>query len=110
MEIASSLSLMNFVSALDVQHIARSFFGTLTQDRTLCQVDFDVDQKTGFFPSKPLPRLPEQFAVWEHAMSSAQGNLSLGDDESPAALAKRSYGERWRATVRSVSARPRLPL
>jgi hypothetical protein len=103
MEIGSSLSLMSFVGALDVRHITRSLFGTFAQDRALCQVDFDVDQKTGFFPSNPLPKLPEHFAVWEQALTNAQGNISHCDDESPEAVAKRPYAQQWRANVRSVS-------
>ena len=104
MEIGASLSLMSFVGALDVRYIIRSLRGALTQDRPMRQLDFDIDPNTGFFPSKPLPRLPHRFSVWEHAMTDAQGKVSLADDNSQQALAKREAGERWRESVRSVSA------
>lgn len=103
MELGAPLRLLSFLANADVRQIARSLRGSLTQDRTLCQVDFDVDSQTGFFPPQPLPALPEPFARWEQALADAQGALSLGDDESPEALAKRQAGERWRARVKSVS-------
>lgn len=103
MEIGNSLSLINFLSTVDVRQVARSLRGALTQDRSLCQVDFDVDANTGFFPPRPLSRLPAPFDLWERALVDTQGALSLGDDESPAAIAKRLTGERWRSAIRSVS-------
>lgn len=103
MDIGACLSLMNFLGTVDVRQVARSLRGTLTQDRTLCQIDFDVDPNTGFFPPQPLPKLPEPFGPWEQALLDAQGKLGLGDDESPEAISKRRGGEQWRARVRAVS-------
>ncbi|KAI0076463.1 Indoleamine 2,3-dioxygenase [Panus rudis PR-1116 ss-1] len=62
--------------------------------------DFDVDSLTGFFPPKPLPKLPANFSIWEEALSSARGTIYLANNQSAEALAKRSAGERWRATIR----------
>lgn len=65
---------------------------------------FDVDSKTGFFPRQPLPKLPHAFDIWEDALRNANGHLSLGEDESETALAKRAFGERWRDMIQSVCA------
>ena len=100
---SSCISLLNLVGNADFRQLTRSLRASLTQDRNLCQIDFDVDPNTGFFPPQPLPKLPEPFSLWEQAMADAQGRLSLGDDESPEAISKRPAGERWRARVRSVS-------
>lgn len=58
--------------------------------------DFDVNLKTGFLPSRPLPHLPLKYRSWEEALSSAPNLLSLGDDESEDALRRRPLGEAWR--------------
>ncbi|TFK42452.1 Indoleamine 2,3-dioxygenase [Crucibulum laeve] len=62
---------------------------------------FDVDPQTGFFPRQPLPRLPQTFEIWEKALREANENLSLGEDESEEAIAKRPFGEHWRTSVMS---------
>jgi indoleamine 2,3-dioxygenase len=66
-------------------------------------VDFDIDVNTGFFPRQPLTRLPSAYAAWEVALSEAAEQLSLGEDDSDEAIAKRASGELWRSRVRSVS-------
>ena len=63
---------------------------------------FDVDSRTGFFPRQPLPKLPHAFDIWEDALCNANGHLSLGEDESETALAKRAFGARWREMIQSV--------
>ena len=63
---------------------------------------FDVDARTGFFPPRPLPRLPSGYTIWEAALREASGNLSLGEDESEDALEKRPFGDQWRANIASV--------
>ncbi|KAH6918436.1 Indoleamine 2,3-dioxygenase [Coprinopsis sp. MPI-PUGE-AT-0042] len=60
---------------------------------------YDIDQQTGFFPSQPLPYLPTPFAHWEQALRDANGNISLGEDDSEEALDKRPYGSTWRARI-----------
>ncbi|KAJ7161514.1 Indoleamine 2,3-dioxygenase [Mycena crocata] len=70
-------------------------------DKRRSPIDFDVDVNTGFFPRQPLPRLPPAFHVWEVALSEAADKLSLGEDESEAAVAKRATGEHWRSQVLS---------
>ncbi|KAF7311355.1 hypothetical protein MKEN_01037400 [Mycena kentingensis (nom. inval.)] len=71
-------------------------------------VDFDVDVHTsGFFPRQPLPRLSNEFSVWERALSDAPDQLSLWDDATPA---QRASGEVWRSQVRSWPVIDTLPL
>ncbi|KAJ7461533.1 Indoleamine 2,3-dioxygenase [Mycena latifolia] len=70
-------------------------------DKRRSPVDFDVDVNTGFFPPQPLPHLPPAYAVWENALAEAAEKLSLGEDESEAAIAKRATGELWRFQVSS---------
>lgn len=65
--------------------------------------EYDVDPKTGFFPSQPLPKLPKEFEHWEQALEEAGRVLTLGEDQGAEAVMKRPDGERWRETVRSVS-------
>lgn len=63
---------------------------------------FDLDPRTGFFPPQPLPKLPPQFAIWEDALKDANGNLSLGEDDSEDAIAKRLFGQKWRSNIVAV--------
>ena len=63
---------------------------------------FDLHPRTGFFPPQPLPKLPLQFAIWEDALRDANGNLSLGEDDSEDAVARRPFGERWRSNIVAV--------
>lgn len=71
--------------------------------RRRAPVDFDVDVNTGFFPRSPLPHLSGAFEVWETALRDAGEKLSLGEDDSEAALSMRGTGELWRSQVLSVS-------
>ncbi|KAJ7172059.1 Indoleamine 2,3-dioxygenase [Mycena filopes] len=64
-------------------------------------IDYDVDVHTGFFPRQPLPRLTGPYAVWELALEEAGEKLSLGEDDSEDAIAKRGTGELWRSQVLS---------
>lgn len=96
------LNLMNFLGGVDVRQIARSLSGSLAQDQQFCPKDFDVDHDTGFFPPEPLPKLPSAFSIWEDALIEAQETLSLGEDESDEAKAKRPAGSQWREQIRSV--------
>jgi indoleamine 2,3-dioxygenase len=70
----------------------------------LSHVHFGIDVDTGFFPRKPLPRLTGKFGIWETALAKANGNLSLGEDQSEEAVKKRSVGESWRSDIRMVNA------
>ncbi|KAH9483962.1 Indoleamine 2,3-dioxygenase 1 [Psilocybe cubensis] len=65
------------------------------------QSSYDIDPRTGFFPPKPLQRLPSGYSIWEDALRAANGNLSLGEDDSEEALSKRAFGERWRSNIAS---------
>jgi indoleamine 2,3-dioxygenase len=67
------------------------------------RVHFDIDVDTGFFPRKPPPRLTNEFALWEKALAKANGNLSLGEDQSEVAIKKRAFGESWRSDIRMVN-------
>ncbi|KAF8965200.1 Indoleamine 2,3-dioxygenase [Flammula alnicola] len=71
---------------------------------------FDVNTSTGFFPSQPLPRLPSEYNIWEDALREANGNLSLGEDESEEAVEKRAFGEQWRSNIASWPVLDTLPL
>ncbi|KAI0345301.1 Indoleamine 2,3-dioxygenase [Trametopsis cervina] len=99
--LSSPVHLMKFLGALDVRQVARSLSGSLATEQHFCPKDFDVDHNTGFFPPEPLPRLPRAFSMWEDALAEAQHVLSLGEDESDEAKAKRPAGEQWRAKIRS---------
>jgi len=67
------------------------------------QVHFDVDVGTGFFPRKPLPHLMDEYEIWEEALAKANGNLSLGAEQSEEAVKKRTVGESWRSDIRMVN-------
>ena len=67
-------------------------------------VDFDIDVDTGFFPRRPLQRLPAKFEIWERALAEANAYLSLGEDQSDEAMRKRPAGEAWRCNIRAVGA------
>ena len=65
-----------------------------------------LDPVTGAFPSKPLPHLPLPFKLFEDVLAivnCVNSPLSLGEDNSEYALARRDSSERWRSTVRAVS-------
>jgi hypothetical protein len=66
---------------------------------------FDVDHRTGFAPNgtNESTRLPPAYDLWEHHLASANSTLSLGQDTSSAALARRPSGARWRKDFLSVS-------
>ncbi|KAL5529495.1 hypothetical protein ACEPAG_5480 [Sanghuangporus baumii] len=63
-------------------------------------IEFDIDRNTGFVPASPLPRLPLAFDFWERALAEAPDVLSLGDDVSEEAVAKRESSELWRQRIR----------
>ncbi|QRV87994.1 indoleamine 2,3-dioxygenase [Ceratobasidium sp. AG-Ba] len=68
--------------------------------------DYDVDPTSGFLPSEPpLSRLPADFELWECALDAANapnGVLSLGEDMSEQALAKRESSRKWRESIASA--------
>ncbi|KAG8745610.1 hypothetical protein FRC10_007501 [Ceratobasidium sp. 414] len=68
--------------------------------------DYDVDLTSGFLPTEPpLARLPPAFELWEQALDAANrphGVLSLGEDMSEAALAKRESSRKWREHIASA--------
>ncbi|KAF5364400.1 hypothetical protein D9757_011903 [Collybiopsis confluens] len=65
-------------------------------------INFDIDQITGFIPSRPLPRLCGEYKVWEDALAEAPEVLKLGDDFSDEALALKAKGEKWRSDLRAT--------
>lgn len=89
------LTLSLFASILSLRYSK-----TLVDKRSYAS--FDIDPLTGFFPSKPLHRLSGQYSIWEVALDNARGKLSLGEDESEQAVAKRQFGEQWRADIGAV--------
>jgi hypothetical protein len=66
---------------------------------------FDVDHRTGFAPNgtDEITRLSSAYDLWELHLASASSSLSLGEDTSPPALARRPAGVRWRSDFLSVS-------
>lgn len=58
-------------------------------------------------PPSLLLRLPPPFDAWECALDQANCGhdsvLSLGEDTSPEALAKRASSEAWHDSIRRVS-------
>lgn len=65
--------------------------------------DFDLDPSTGFLPDKPpLERLPSDFDLWEIALASARDALSLGEDQSGEAIARRDSSRHWRSQLQNV--------
>jgi indoleamine 2,3-dioxygenase len=69
---------------------------------TLTMTAFDISPETGFFPPRPLPKLEEPFDIWETALAEAPEILSLGDDETEAAVERQNEGNAWRERVKSV--------
>lgn len=67
------------------------------------QSSYDIDAHSGFFPPRPLQPLTGPYLIWEHALVDADGNLSLGEDDSDDAVSKRAFGERWRQNIVAVS-------
>ncbi|TDL24922.1 Indoleamine 2,3-dioxygenase [Rickenella mellea] len=61
---------------------------------------FCIDNETGFIPRMPPARLPSMFQFWERSLSEAATALSLGEDSSDEAEAKRHSSERWRQRIR----------
>jgi len=86
--------------AVSADHIVDTCHGQL--------YDYDMDPDTGFLPnSPPLERLPPDFDLWELALASAGDELSLGEDDSPNAMARRESSRRWRSQLRTA---PVLPI
>jgi len=56
--------------------------------------DVNIRTNTGFYPMAPLPRLPDAFAVWENALSTAKRELVLGEDIPDNDRTQRATGER----------------
>lgn len=64
------------------------------------EFDVNLNTDTGFFPPRPLPRLPAAFEIWETALKEANESLSLGDNDWDEHRTR--AGERWRANIASV--------
>ncbi|EMD38214.1 hypothetical protein CERSUDRAFT_104821 [Gelatoporia subvermispora B] len=64
--------------------------------------EFDVHPQSGFFPPQPLQKLPEAFGIWEQLLADAHSCLTLSNDYSEEAVAKRPKGELWRNRVRDM--------
>lgn len=69
--------------------------------RSPTEFDVHINEDTGFFPPRPLARLPAVFRIWETALEEATQSLVLGDNDWDANKTK--AGERWRAKIVSVS-------
>jgi len=90
------------VSSLnDAFSTLKSFTGP-EHARPRSNAEFEIYTETGFVPKSPLQRLPSSFDFWERALDRAHQDISLGEDDTDAAVAKRASGERWRENVRKV--------
>ncbi|KAG8907991.1 hypothetical protein FRB99_001157 [Tulasnella sp. 403] len=72
-----------------------------------------LDPETGAFPRSPLPHLPAPFHVYEDILAIVNcplSPLSLGEDKSDEAIARRPAGEKWRRQVRALSVQDFTPL
>jgi hypothetical protein len=64
---------------------------------------FQIDSKTGFFPSEPpLNRLGPTYDLWEKALDEAMIHFTTPGDGS-VDEGERLFGEAWRESVRKVS-------
>lgn len=90
----------------DIRTASRSDMYSLKAD-SLGLNAFDVDEVSGFLPSEsPITRLPAAFEAWELALDLVNCDdsiLSLGEDTSPEAEAKRESSAIWRENIRAVS-------
>ncbi|CAK5283725.1 unnamed protein product [Mycena citricolor] len=87
-------------------HAAISFLQSIstytTRKKTFSsRADYDIDKSTGFLPPSPLPRLAGEFTFWELALSEAQTEVSLWDDQSEEASVKRTSSRAWRMRILS---------
>ncbi|EMD34662.1 hypothetical protein CERSUDRAFT_158219 [Gelatoporia subvermispora B] len=64
--------------------------------------EFGVHPQSGFFPPQPLQKLPDAFGTWEQLLADARSCLTLNNDCSEEAAAKRPKGELWRNGVRDM--------
>lgn len=64
--------------------------------------EFEIYTQTGFVPRSPLQRLSGSFDFWERALERAHLDISLGEDDTDAAVAKRASSEKWRENIRKV--------
>ncbi|KAH9950186.1 Indoleamine 2,3-dioxygenase [Amylocystis lapponica] len=99
MFVNSPIDILNWLSRVTDATTVSNLCGVKT--RLSEAINFDVDPETGFFPPRPLARLPIQYEVWERALEDARGVLTLGEDRREESLAKRPKGESWRSNVRS---------
>ncbi|KAH8117075.1 Indoleamine 2,3-dioxygenase [Phellopilus nigrolimitatus] len=73
---------------------------TLGVEPPKSNAEFDIARETGFMPAYPLQRLPLAFDFWERALTEAPEILSLGEDVTEDAIAKRAGSELWRQRIR----------
>ncbi|KIJ44291.1 hypothetical protein M422DRAFT_30434 [Sphaerobolus stellatus SS14] len=76
-------------------------------DRPLVDIsrlsDFDMNISTGFMPLlSPLDRLPHHYDLWETALSLANTQVSLGEDQSPEAHSRRESSSLWRQRLQNA--------
>lgn len=66
------------------------------------RTNYDVNPTTGFAPERPLPRLPDAFAMWEQHLDDAIGCIYLGTEEEDKSSVERQRAEEWREAIHSV--------
>jgi hypothetical protein len=75
----------------------------IPNSKALWSTSYEIDSVTGFVPcSPPVTSLPPAFARWEQALANATHAVSLADDDSPHASAKRISSHQWRESIANV--------
>ncbi|THH19468.1 hypothetical protein EW146_g1697 [Bondarzewia mesenterica] len=87
-----------------MQLLLATIFGrTMNKSKSMPSLEeYDIDSATGFFPPQSLAPLTGAFELWERALEEAKKTLSLGSDKREDAMEKRTDGEAWRESVRSL--------
>ncbi|CAK5278992.1 unnamed protein product [Mycena citricolor] len=80
--------------------LLRSALSTIRRGQiSLSPVDYDIDEETGFLPPLPLPHLTGDYTFWEIALTEAETEVFLWDDDSEDAMEKRVSSEAWRSKI-----------
>ncbi|PVF92736.1 IDO-domain-containing protein [Serendipita vermifera] len=83
----------------------------IPESKALWSTSYEIDSVTGFVPcSPPVTSLPPAFARWEQALASATHAVSLADDDSPHASAKRLSSRQWRESIANAPVLDTTPL
>ncbi|CAG8585671.1 2682_t:CDS:2 [Acaulospora colombiana] len=83
----------------------------IPESKALWSTSYEIDSVTGFVPcSPPVTSLPPAFARWEQALANATHAVSLAEDDSPHASAKRLSSRLWREDIANAPVLDTTPL